>query len=113
MQPQDDLEELTRNVGLLGAGAMGSAIARRLLAHSHDVVAWNRSPAPLAELVEAGARPAAAPGEAVGAPCPSRCSPATSPPTHSRPMNTSSTPPAGACLPCAITPTAAGRAACA
>ncbi|MCX4404765.1 NAD(P)-binding domain-containing protein [Streptomyces sp. NBC_00268] len=59
---------MTRNVGLLGSGAMGSSIARRLLAHSHDVVAWNRSPAPLAELVEAGARPAAAAGEAVGAP---------------------------------------------
>ncbi|MFF3462389.1 hypothetical protein [Streptomyces sp. NPDC002619] len=31
-------------------------------------MAWNRSPAPVAELVEAGARPAASPGEAVGAP---------------------------------------------
>ncbi|MFD7446686.1 NAD(P)-binding domain-containing protein [Streptomyces sp. NPDC059909] len=43
MQPQDDLEELSGTVGALGLGAMSSAIARRLLAHGHDVVAWNRS----------------------------------------------------------------------
>ncbi|MET8325734.1 NAD(P)-binding domain-containing protein [Streptomyces sp. NPDC005181] len=36
------------SVGFLGLGAMGSVLARRLLGHGHDVVDWNRSPAPLA-----------------------------------------------------------------
>ncbi|MFC8244789.1 NAD(P)-dependent oxidoreductase [Streptomyces chartreusis] len=55
-------------VGFLGLGSMGSAIARRLLAQAHDVVVWNRSPAPVAELVEAGARAAASPREALATP---------------------------------------------
>jgi 2-hydroxy-3-oxopropionate reductase len=43
-------------IGFLGLGVMGGPMARNLLAAGHEVVAWNRSPEPLAELVEAGAR---------------------------------------------------------
>src|SRR5689334_18910133 len=47
---------------------MGAPMARNLLAAGHEVVAWNRGPEPLAELVEAGARagdgPAAVAAEA-------------------------------------------------
>jgi 3-hydroxyisobutyrate dehydrogenase-like beta-hydroxyacid dehydrogenase len=31
-------------VGFLGLGAMGSAVAGRLVAAGHEVTAWNRSP---------------------------------------------------------------------
>ncbi|HEX4307315.1 MAG TPA: NAD(P)-dependent oxidoreductase [Solirubrobacterales bacterium] len=48
-------------VGFIGLGVMGAPMARNLLAADHEVVAWNRSPAPLEALVEAGARPAAGP----------------------------------------------------
>jgi 2-hydroxy-3-oxopropionate reductase len=48
-------------IGFLGLGVMGGPMARNLLAAGHDVVAWNRSPEPLAELVEAGARGADGP----------------------------------------------------
>ncbi|MGW1801721.1 hypothetical protein ACWCQN_38850 [Streptomyces sp. NPDC001984] len=63
-------------------------------------MAWNRSPAPVAELVEAGARPAASPGEAVGAPVSfsMRADDIATDPI--RPVNTSRTAPAGACRPC-------------
>jgi 2-hydroxy-3-oxopropionate reductase len=57
-----------QTIGFLGLGVMGGPMARNLLAAGHDVIAWNRSPAPLAELVEAGARagdgPAAVAAEA-------------------------------------------------
>ncbi len=49
-------DEHGRTIGFLGLGVMGGPMARNLLAAGHDVVAWNRSPEPLAELVEAGAR---------------------------------------------------------
>ncbi|EPD68797.1 MULTISPECIES: NAD(P)-dependent oxidoreductase [unclassified Streptomyces] len=55
-------------VGFLGLGAMGSAISRRLLAQGHDVVVWNRSPAPVTELVEAGARAVGSPREVLALP---------------------------------------------
>jgi 3-hydroxyisobutyrate dehydrogenase/2-hydroxy-3-oxopropionate reductase len=51
-------------VAVIGLGAMGSRIARRLLDAGHDVVVWNRSPAKAAELAELGAAPAASPAEA-------------------------------------------------
>lgn len=51
-------------VSVLGLGAMGSRIARRLLAAGHDLTVWNRTPAPAAELVDLGARRAATPAEA-------------------------------------------------
>jgi 2-hydroxy-3-oxopropionate reductase len=48
-------------IGFLGLGVMGAPMARNLLAAGHDVLAWNRSPEPLAELAAAGARPADGP----------------------------------------------------
>jgi 2-hydroxy-3-oxopropionate reductase len=48
-------------VGFLGLGVMGAPMARNLLAAGHDVVAWNRSPEPLAALTAAGARSADGP----------------------------------------------------
>jgi 2-hydroxy-3-oxopropionate reductase len=48
-------------IGFLGLGVMGGPMARNLLAAGHQVLAWNRSPEPLAELVEAGARGADGP----------------------------------------------------
>ena len=51
-------------VAIVGLGAMGRPMARRLMEAGHEVVVWNRSPGPLAELVEAGAVGAADPAEA-------------------------------------------------
>jgi 3-hydroxyisobutyrate dehydrogenase-like beta-hydroxyacid dehydrogenase len=51
-------------VAVIGLGAMGSRIARRLLDAGHDVVAWNRSPAKADELAVVGATAAASPAEA-------------------------------------------------
>jgi 2-hydroxy-3-oxopropionate reductase len=48
-------------IGFLGLGVMGGPMARNLLAAGSEVVAWNRSPGPLTELVEAGARAADGP----------------------------------------------------
>jgi 3-hydroxyisobutyrate dehydrogenase/2-hydroxy-3-oxopropionate reductase len=52
------------SVSVLGMGAMGSRIARRLLDAGHEVVVWNRTPAKAEPLVAAGARSAATPAEA-------------------------------------------------
>jgi 3-hydroxyisobutyrate dehydrogenase-like beta-hydroxyacid dehydrogenase len=52
-------------VGFLGLGRMGRAMAGRLLDAGIEVVVWNRSPGPVAEMVELGAIPAADPGEAL------------------------------------------------
>jgi 3-hydroxyisobutyrate dehydrogenase len=35
-------------IGFIGLGVMGAPMARNLLAAGHEVVAWNRSPEPLA-----------------------------------------------------------------
>ena len=43
------------DVGFIGLGGMGRAMARRLLAAGHTVRVWNRSPEPVAELVADGA----------------------------------------------------------
>jgi 3-hydroxyisobutyrate dehydrogenase len=45
-------------VAILGAGRMGSAMTLRLLDTGHDVTVWNRDPARLAPLADAGAHPA-------------------------------------------------------
>jgi 3-hydroxyisobutyrate dehydrogenase/2-hydroxy-3-oxopropionate reductase len=50
-------------VGVAGLGKMGRRLARRLLDTGHDVVVWNRSPEPAAELAELGAVAAASPAE--------------------------------------------------
>jgi 2-hydroxy-3-oxopropionate reductase len=55
------MEAETGTIGFIGLGVMGAPMARNLLAAGYEVLAWNRSPGPLAELVEAGARPAASP----------------------------------------------------
>jgi len=49
---------------VLGMGAMGSRIARRLLDAGHQVTVWNRTPERAAPVLEAGARSAATPAEA-------------------------------------------------
>jgi 3-hydroxyisobutyrate dehydrogenase-like beta-hydroxyacid dehydrogenase len=54
----------TGPVAVVGLGAMGSRMARRLLDSGLDVVAWNRSPGPAARLAEAGAATASSPAEA-------------------------------------------------
>jgi 2-hydroxy-3-oxopropionate reductase len=46
---------VSTKIGFIGLGVMGAAMARNLLAADLKVIAWNRSPEPLAELVEAGA----------------------------------------------------------
>ncbi len=52
-------------VAVLGLGAMGRAIAARLLGGGHDVTVWNRSPGRDDELVATGARRADTPADAV------------------------------------------------
>jgi 2-hydroxy-3-oxopropionate reductase len=54
-------------IGFLGLGVMGAPMARNLLAAGNDVVAWNRSPNPLEELVDAGARSADGPAAVAAA----------------------------------------------
>jgi 3-hydroxyisobutyrate dehydrogenase-like beta-hydroxyacid dehydrogenase len=51
-------------VAVVGLGAMGSRIARRLLDAGHDLVVWNRTAEKAQALVEAGAVAAATPAEA-------------------------------------------------
>jgi 3-hydroxyisobutyrate dehydrogenase-like beta-hydroxyacid dehydrogenase len=50
-------------IGFVGLGDMGLPMVRRLLAAGHDVIAWNRSAAPLNALVAEGAIAAASPAE--------------------------------------------------
>jgi 3-hydroxyisobutyrate dehydrogenase len=52
-------------VAVLGTGIMGSAMARNLVRAGLPTTVWNRSPSAFAPLVEAGARAAASPAEAV------------------------------------------------
>jgi 3-hydroxyisobutyrate dehydrogenase len=51
-------------VAVVGLGAMGSRIARRLLNAGHEVVVWNRTPGKAAELTELGADAVESPAEA-------------------------------------------------
>jgi 3-hydroxyisobutyrate dehydrogenase-like beta-hydroxyacid dehydrogenase len=57
----------TPPVTLLGAGAMGSALARAWLAAGHPVTVWNRTPARAEVLAAEGAAVAASAAEAVAA----------------------------------------------
>jgi 3-hydroxyisobutyrate dehydrogenase-like beta-hydroxyacid dehydrogenase len=50
-------------VGVVGLGAMGSRIARRLSDAGHELVVWNRDPVKAQPLVEAGAVAAASPAD--------------------------------------------------
>ncbi|HZO22306.1 MAG TPA: NAD(P)-dependent oxidoreductase [Steroidobacteraceae bacterium] len=51
------------NIGFIGLGKMGQAIAARLVHAGHRVRVWNRSAGPVKELVERGAEAAARPAE--------------------------------------------------
>lgn len=55
-------------IGFLGLGTMGREMARRLVDAGHEVVVWNRSPEPVAELVAAGALAADSPADALATP---------------------------------------------
>ncbi|MET8084140.1 NAD(P)-dependent oxidoreductase [Micromonospora sp. NPDC005237] len=52
-------------IALLGTGTMGTAIGRRLLATGHRLTVWNRTSKRTVPLVDAGARAAGSPAEAV------------------------------------------------
>jgi 3-hydroxyisobutyrate dehydrogenase-like beta-hydroxyacid dehydrogenase len=56
----------TERVAVLGTGAIGSAVARRLLAAGIETTVWNRTPERTGPLVAAGARLASSPAAAVG-----------------------------------------------
>lgn len=56
-----------QRVTFLGSGQMGSALARAAIRAGHRTTVWNRSPAKLAALVDAGARAATTVAEAVDA----------------------------------------------
>ncbi len=58
---------MSETIGFIGLGVMGAPMARNLLAADYDVIAWNRSPEPLAALVEAGARAAEGPAAVAAA----------------------------------------------
>jgi 3-hydroxyisobutyrate dehydrogenase len=49
------------NIGIVGIGRMGAAMAPRLLGLGHQVTVWNRSPAKAQALESAGAKVAASP----------------------------------------------------
>src|SRR5205823_9180683 len=53
-------------VGVVGLGAMGSRIARRLADAGHELVVWNRDPAKAEPLAAAGAVAAASPADLAG-----------------------------------------------
>ncbi|HEX5948446.1 MAG TPA: NAD(P)-dependent oxidoreductase, partial [Actinomycetota bacterium] len=55
---------MTADVAVIGLGAMGSRMARRLLDTGNRVVVWNRTPERADPLVERGAERAATPAEA-------------------------------------------------
>src|SRR5204862_4218364 len=53
-------------VGVVGLGAMGGRIARRLADAGHELVVWNRDPAKAEPLAAAGAVAAASPADLAG-----------------------------------------------
>lgn len=55
-------------IGFLGLGNMGSAMAQQLVAAGHELVVWNRTAAAADDLVAAGARRVDDPAEALAAP---------------------------------------------
>jgi 3-hydroxyisobutyrate dehydrogenase-like beta-hydroxyacid dehydrogenase len=54
------------NIGVIGLGQMGRAIAGHLISSGHRVAVWNRSPGPVAQLVARGAEAAAKPADLAG-----------------------------------------------
>lgn len=59
--------ESKKQVGVLGLGRMGAALAGALLGAGHDVVVWNRSPLKAGPLLDRGARLAATPAAVASA----------------------------------------------
>lgn len=55
------------DIGFIGLGQMGAAIAGNLLKHGHTLTVWNRSPEKAQPLVEAGAKQARSPADAAAA----------------------------------------------
>jgi 3-hydroxyisobutyrate dehydrogenase len=55
------------HIGVAGLGAMGSAIAARLMEVGHQVTVWNRNPQKTKALADAGAKVAASPAELASA----------------------------------------------
>jgi 3-hydroxyisobutyrate dehydrogenase len=55
---------MSKNVALLGLGAMGTRMAANLLKADHALTVWNRTPEAAAALVRLGAKQAATPREA-------------------------------------------------
>ncbi|HEY3785630.1 MAG TPA: NAD(P)-dependent oxidoreductase [Steroidobacteraceae bacterium] len=55
------------DIGFIGLGKMGQAIATRLVAAGHRVRVWNRSQGPVRELADLGAEVAAQPADTVRA----------------------------------------------
>jgi 3-hydroxyisobutyrate dehydrogenase-like beta-hydroxyacid dehydrogenase len=51
------------NIGFIGLGNMGSAIAANLIRAGHHVRVWNRSPEPVKALVAKGAEAAGSPAD--------------------------------------------------
>ncbi|HEY9455736.1 MAG TPA: NAD(P)-dependent oxidoreductase [Bradyrhizobium sp.] len=54
-------------IGVAGLGAMGAAIAARLIELGHHVTVWNRTPEKAKPLVDAGAKVAGSPAEVAAA----------------------------------------------
>ncbi|GGS90992.1 6-phosphogluconate dehydrogenase [Planobispora rosea] len=59
-----EIESPAHRVAVIGTGAVGSAVTRRLLTGGHEVVVWNRTASRSAGLVAEGALPAGSIGEA-------------------------------------------------
>ena len=55
------------NIGVAGLGAMGAAIAARLIEVGHQVTVWNRSPDKTKPLADAGAKVVGTPAEVAAA----------------------------------------------
>jgi len=55
------------NIGVAGLGAMGAAIAARLIEAGHQVTVWNRSPDKTKPLADAGAKVVGSPAEVAAA----------------------------------------------
>jgi 3-hydroxyisobutyrate dehydrogenase-like beta-hydroxyacid dehydrogenase len=63
----EPMGESKKQVGVLGLGRMGAALAGALLGAGHDVSVWNRSPLKAGPLLDRGARLAANPAEVASA----------------------------------------------
>ncbi|MEP7032042.1 MAG: NAD(P)-binding domain-containing protein, partial [Pseudolabrys sp.] len=64
---QKAIQGANMKVGVAGLGAMGAAIAARLLESGHDVTVWNRSADKVKPLVASGAKAAGSPADVAAA----------------------------------------------